>query len=116
MMALLSLILIYGDSLLLAGLEADLRRAPGLQVLHVTAGARPGGVCLPEGGVVVYDQAETDLGQLAPWLAAQPHLTLLGLDAECDRVHVVTGHSRTVLAVGDLSRLVMQAAAASRSN
>lgn len=112
----LPLILICGDSLLLAGLEADLRPAPGLRVLHVAAGARPGGVCLPEGGVVVYDQAETDLGQLAPWLAAQPHLTLLGLDAECDRVHVVTGHSRAVLAVGDLSRLVMQAAAADRAS
>jgi len=107
-------ILICGDSLLLAGLEAELRRAPGLQVqalkvseiLAETLKASPTFRVL-----VVYDQAETDLRQLAPWLADCPNLTLLGLDAEHDRVHVVTGQSEPVRAVGDLSRLVIQAAA-----
>jgi hypothetical protein len=112
MMPSFPLILICGESLLLAGLETSLRRAPGLQVLHLSTCALPGEARLPEaGGVVVYDQAETGLRQLAPWLADCPHLTLLGLDAENDRVHVVTGQSRAVLAVGDLTRLVLQVAA-----
>jgi hypothetical protein len=107
----LPLILICGDSLLLAGLEANLRRAPGLQVLHLATCAPQSGAGLPEAGVVVYDQAETGLPQFVSWLADCPHLTLLGLDAEHDRVHVVTGQSRAVLAVGDLTRVVIQAAA-----
>ncbi len=106
----LPLILICGDSLLLAGLEADLRRAPGLQVLHLAPPALQSGASLPATGVVVYDQAESDLGQLAGWLADCPGLTLLGLDAERDRIHVVTGHSQAVRAVGDLARVVLEAA------
>jgi hypothetical protein len=109
----LPLILICGDSLLLAGLEASLRGAAGVQVqtlkpqtLKVSETFR----VLSEGAVAVYDQAETDLGLLAPWLADCPGLTLLGLDAERDRIHVVTGHSQAVRAVGDLSRLVLEAA------
>jgi hypothetical protein len=107
----LPLILICGDSLLLAGLEASLRRAPGLQVLHLATPALPGEARLPAaGGVVVYDQAEIGLGQLAGWLADCPGLTLLGLDAERDRIHVVTGHSQAVRAVGELTRVVLEAA------
>jgi hypothetical protein len=105
-------IALCGDSLLLAGLEADLRRTAGLQVLHLAAPillqseARP-----PEVGVVVYDQAATELRQFAGWLTDCPDLILLDLDAEHDRVHVVAGHSRPVLTIGDLARLVQQAAA-----
>ncbi len=107
----LPLILICGDSLLLAGLEASLRGAAGVQALHLPADTAPDAARLPAAGaVVVYDQAESDLGQLAPWLTACPGLTLLGLDAERDRIHVVTGHSQAVRAVGDLARLVLEAA------
>lgn len=60
---------------------------------------------------MVYDQAESELRQLAGCLADCPRLTLLGLDAEQhDRIHVVTGHSRAVRAVGDLTRVVLEAA------
>jgi len=110
MMPSLPLILICGDSLLLAGLEASLRGAAGVRVLRLVACALPDEARLPEGGVVVYDQAETGLGQLAPWLANCPGLTLLGLDAERDRIHVVTGHSRAMRAVGELTRVVLEAA------
>ncbi len=110
------LILIYGDSLLLAGLEASLRGAPGVQVLHLSrAQLQTCQVCETwqvldaTGGVLVYDRAETDLGQLAPWLTACPGLTLLGLDAEHDRIHVVTGRSQAVAAVGELTRVVLEA-------
>ncbi len=110
----LPLILICGDSLLLAGLEASLRRAPGVQVqtLKVCETFRVlGEARLPAAGaVVVYDQAESDLRQLAGWLTDCSHLTLLGLDAERDRIHVVTGHSQAVRAVGDLARVVLEAA------
>ncbi len=111
----LPLILICGDSVLLAGLEANLRRAPGLAVLHFAPPALQSGASLPAAGVVVYDQAETGLEQFAPWLAVCPGLTLLGLDAERDRVHVVTSHSQAVRAVGDLARVVLEAAAANRA-
>ncbi len=111
----LPLILICGDSLLLAGLEASLRGAAGVQVqtLKVCETFRVlGDARLPAGGaVVVYDQAEIGLRQLAGWLADCPGLTLLGLDAERDRIHVVTGQDQAVLAVGDLTRLALQAAA-----
>ncbi|MBM4459957.1 MAG: hypothetical protein FJ011_19715 [Chloroflexi bacterium] len=123
-------ILICGNSLLLAGLEASLRNAPGVQVLH--ASDVPGTCEVPgtwgrNAAVAVYDQAETDLGQLAAWLTGAPGvqtlkvsetfrvldgLTLLGLDAEHDRVHVVTGHSRAVAAVGELTRVVLEAVGA----
>jgi hypothetical protein len=105
--------LICGDSLLLAGLEAELRRAPGLQAQALKVSeilAETLKVSQTFRVLVVYDQAETDLGQFAPWLTNCPHLTLLGLDAEHDRIHVVTGHSQAVRAVGDLRRLVLEAA------
>ena len=107
----LPLILICGDSLLLTGLEADLCRIPGLQVLHLAARALQSEARPPAaGGVVVYDQAETGLRQLTDWLADCPNLILLGLDAEHDRIHVVTGHTQAALVVGDLRRLVLEAA------
>jgi len=107
----LPLILICGDSLLLAGLEASLRAASGLQVLRLAACALPDAARLPEGGVVVYDRAETRLSQLVPWLTDCPGLTLLGLDAEHDCIHVVTSHRQAVRAVGDLTRLVLRTTA-----
>ena len=60
----LPLILICGDSLLLAGLAAGLRGAAGVcvQTLKVCETFR----VWSEGAVVVYDQAETALGRLAP--------------------------------------------------
>jgi hypothetical protein len=113
----LPLILICGDSLLLAGLEASLRRAPGVQVqtlkvsqtFRVLGEAQTLKVSETFRVLVVYDQAETALGQLAPWLTDCPGLTLLGLDAEHDRVCVVTGHSQAVRAVGGLARVVLEA-------
>ena len=109
MTASLPLILICGDSLLLAGLEASLRGAAGVQVQSWQV-SQTCQLLSETGAVVVYDQAETALEQLAPWLADCPSLTLLGLDAERDRTHVVTGHSRAVRAVGDLARVVLEAA------
>ena len=110
-------ILICGDSLLLAGLEAELRRAPGVQVQALKVSeilAETLRVCETLRVLVIYDQAETDLRQLAPALADCPNLTLLGLDAEHDRVQVVTGHSQAVRAVGDLTRVVLEAACSDR--
>jgi len=93
-------ILICGNSLLLAGLEASLRSAAGVQVLSWQVSQTCQLLGAAGAAVAVYDQAETDLGQLAAWLTACPDLTLLGLNAEHDRVHMVTGHSRAVTATG----------------
>jgi len=79
-----------------------------VQALHLPAATAPDAARLPAGGVLL--QAETGLEQHAPWLADCPGLTLLGPDAERDRVHVVTGHSQAVRPVGDLTRAVLEAA------
>lgn len=91
------------------------RGASGVQTLHLPAQRGQVGSTFQlldgldeSGAVIVYDQAETDLGQIAAWLTACPSLTLLGLDAEHDRIHVVIGHSRVVAAVGDLTRVVLE--------
>ena len=102
-------ILLCGDSLLLAGLETSLRRQPGLHLLHFSANALMAETSPSEAVVAVYDQSQLRLEQLTEWLNDCPALTLLGLDAEHDRVQVWTSRRQAMLAVGDLERLVLQA-------
>ena len=104
-------ITIYGNSLILAGLEASLRSQDTFSVLHVTPGQ---GNTLANAdiltGMIIYDAQETNTNQFSPWLINSPHLILVGLDNLHNQINVFHSESHRVMAVGDVFRLILQIA------
>ncbi len=101
-------VLLCGNSLFLAGLQASLESASGLQLARVEArsdplwkrlGEEPPDVLILELGTLPGDFCLTLLKEF-------PHLMLLGLDLESDRLLVLSGQSRRALTADDLLQVI----------
>lgn len=105
------MITIFGNSLLMAGLEAGLRDHPAFHILHISPDqilhVSPPDV---DNGIVLYDTSETDLNLLNQWLFTSPHLILIGLDNARNQIIVFHGERHQVLAIGDVTRLILEIA------
>jgi hypothetical protein len=98
----------YGNSLVLAGIQAGLEQCAGLRVLTIDATQPGAGERLSElhPDVVVFDLAAAcPVSSIALW-KAQPNLLLIGIDLAADRALVLSGQSPRVLAVDDLVALI----------
>jgi hypothetical protein len=83
-------LLLYGNSILIAGLTSKLRQAEGLVVTQMEAGdlADLSGV-----DVVVVDLRDGKTSQALPALCAAPGVLLVGMDAITNTLTVLTGQS-----------------------
>ena len=108
-------VLLYGRSLLLAGVAASLARCPGLQVAQAatwTEASRLLAECMPD--VLIFDLTDTcesrpeghGIFDILALLFKNPHLLLIGLDAECNRAVLVSGQEAQSLSLSKIEEIV----------
>jgi hypothetical protein len=99
-------VLLYGDTLVLAGLQASLARCTDVEIVTLECPAT-GEALLGSGArVVVYDQAAVQPEALLAEMQSVPGLLLIGVDAASDRLQVVSSHRQQAVGVDDLVGII----------
>ncbi len=103
-----SSVVFYGSSVLLAGLEADLRSRGQLEVVAIAAEGGDEvariGACDPD--AVVFDLAATRPDFAVSLLGERPGLLLIGVDPSSDRLVVLSGRQAPAVTATDLIRAI----------
>lgn len=103
-----SRVLLYGKSLVLAGLGASLRAYTSLEVIPLDAGS---GVTLQElcayhAAALIFDVAAVPPEFPFSLLREQPELTLIGLDAAGDKFLLLSGRQAHSITTGQLVQII----------
>ena len=110
-------VVLYGNSLLMAGVEVSLRDQPGLDVVRIDATlpnvAQSLSALQPD--VVIFDLTSPPSNLQLPTsnlhfpssiLQEHPGISLIGLDLNSNKVLVLSGQEHTVLAANDLAQVI----------
>lgn len=100
-------VLLYGQSLLLSGVAADLVEVPGLEVARATTWAEAGRLLatrIPD--VLIFDLSGTCESHVLPLLFENPHLVMVGLDAEHNQAVLVSGQEARSLTLKQIRLIV----------
>ena len=106
-------LMLYGDSLLLAGIGVQLRSHAGLEVITVEAGTKSllDLVRAFKPAALLFDFALTPPDFAVPLLREYPDLLLIGVDPSRDEFFVLTSRAIAALSVGDLISVIRERAA-----
>ncbi|MHB1317236.1 MAG: hypothetical protein ACYCYF_01315 [Anaerolineae bacterium] len=99
-------VLLVGDTLVLAGLEASLRACDSLEVVTVGEIACREALVGAGASVVVYDRTLTGLEQLVAALQGDPDLVLIGVDPSSDGLLVTASREQHAPGVEDLLEII----------
>lgn len=105
-------VLLYGQSILMVGVETQLRGYPELSVVAAAADR----ACLPElidahrANVLLYDMSVTAPDLVLPLLRSHPDLIAIGMDPSSDQHLLLTGRSVAACDIGNLLDVVRKAA------
>ncbi len=106
-------LVLYGNSVFLAGIKAELERDRdlGLDLLGVEAGRPDVTYLLHERKprAVLFDLGMDQPSFVIPMLRELPGMLMIGLDPSSDEMLVLTCHPVQALAVRDLVRLILEA-------
>lgn len=99
---------LYGDSLFLNGIAKSLEAAPWLEVVRIQPGAPE---APPPGEALVASLLIFDIHEASPELMLRlfketPHLILLALDPEGDRLMVLSSQASGARTTGDLIEVI----------
>ena len=103
-------VLLYGDSLFLAGIKAELARCADFELITLRAGA----TSLPELAgrqgrhTLLFDFAVTAPDFAMPALREHPDLRVIGVDPSSNKILVVTCQSTTAFSIADLVSVIRQ--------
>jgi hypothetical protein len=102
-------VVLYGNSLLIAGVEASLRGRPDLDVVRIDTALSDAGTRLnalrPD--VVIFDLIAPHYSEFAiPFLREHPGLPLIGLDPNSKTVTVLSNQRYTALTVNELAQVI----------
>lgn len=97
-------VVVFGNSLNMAGVETSLRAARGLKVCAVNPGTAHECQCLKESNpdVIVFDLSDQSSSLDFGLLRERPGLRVIGVDTRSDELLVLTCHSARALTVSDL--------------
>lgn len=99
-------ILLYGNSILIAGLASKLQLTKDWNMTQVDSG------CIEDLGsvnVIVYDMRDSTITETLPKLRGLPGVTLISLDALTDTVTIVTGQSHPAHSMQDILDVLKKA-------
>ena len=101
---------LYGDSLFLNGIAKSLEAAPWLEVVHIQPGAPE---APPPGEALVASLLIFDIHEASPELMLRlfketPHLSLLALDPEGDRLMVLSSQASGARTIDDLMEIIQR--------
>lgn len=100
-------VLIYGNSVFMAGVETILRGRPGIDVTRLAPDIRS----LPDFGclapdVILFDSAAPEAALALRFLKQHPGVTLIGLNGGGQRAVVVSGREQAVVTTDDLAQVL----------
>lgn len=98
-------VILYGSSLFLSGVELALRRRGEWAVLRLHPGALAELEALQR-GVLIYDLNEAKEQFASDFLAAHPHMRVIGLDGTRGQARVWRSEQHTMARLDDLSDLL----------
>ncbi len=98
-------VLIYGNSLMLAGMQTSLRACPELQVIVLDEPASEAELLASDVSVVIYDAAAIQSEILLTQMQAQPDLLLMGIDPETHEV-LLAGQKAGSIALEQILQIV----------
>lgn len=104
-------VLLYGSSLLIAGMAVSLRDRPDLRVMWVETTSADGACQFAElrpDAIVVdrTDGSSTDLPDLAHLLETYPGTLIVGLDLTSREVTLLSSHQQSVSRIEDLADVI----------
>ena len=99
-------ILLYGNSILIAGLNRKLENLPGWRVLCVSKG-QPGDLNNVE--IVVIDLRDANSTNMLITLGKHPHLLLVGMDGLTNSLTLLTGQTQPMHSLQDVLDALQQA-------
>jgi hypothetical protein len=100
-------VLLFGRSLLLAGVAASLEQCPDLHVVHALAWQDL--IRLPQEIVpdaVIFELGDVQERHILPILLRNPALIMLGLDPECNQAVLLTGQEARSLSVAHIKEMI----------
>jgi hypothetical protein len=101
-------IVLFGDSLLMDGVEASLAYQQELNVIRVDAAinnvAQHLQTIAPD--LVIFDLDLPFSAQIVPLLQEQPGIPFIGLDAQCSEVIALSSQHYTALSANDLVKVI----------
>lgn len=103
-------LVLYGNSVFLAGVKAAFCRYSTLEPIMVAPG-RPGATTYIQAlkpRVVIYERSAAQLDLLTPLLHGRPDVLLIGIDACSDEITILSLHKEHVSSVVDLIRVIRQ--------
>jgi DNA-binding NarL/FixJ family response regulator len=102
------LIVLFGDSLLMDGVEASLADKQELDVIRVDATITNVGQHLKSiaPDLVIFDLDIPFSAQIVPLLQEQPGIPFIGLDAQCSEVIALSSQQYTALSANDLVKVI----------
>jgi len=98
-------VLVYGDSLVLAAVEASLRACPWFEVMAVNGPAAEADLLASGPSVVIFDMGAGRPESLLARIQAQPGLLLIGIDPESHEV-LLTGQAAGSITVDQIAHIV----------
>jgi hypothetical protein len=103
-------VVLYGNSVFLAGIKAELERDTTLELLTIETG-HPDALKLirqRQPRVVLFDLGTGQLDCVVSLLRGQPGLLLIGVDPSSDEMLVLSSHPALALSMQDLMQLILE--------
>ncbi len=103
-----SCLVLYGDSVFLAGIKTEFQRRGLPEVITVEAGRpdAPGRICALNPRAVLFDLAAAQPDFAISLLREQPGLLLIGVDPSSDELLVLCSHPARALSMSDLVQVI----------
>ena len=101
-------VVIFGNSIFMAGIETILRGRPGIEVTRLApdltglgdlSGLRP--------DVILYDSTAPEAALALRFLQQHPDVTLIGLNGDGHKAVVVSGREQAVVTTDDLAQVIL---------
>ena len=105
-----SCMVLYGNSVFLAGIKAGLERASTLELIALEAGNPDAAdlIRMRRPQAVLFDLSQAQPDFATPLLLEQPGLMLIGVDPSRDELLVLCSYPVQALSVPDLVRLIIE--------
>lgn len=101
-------VILYGNSMFLAGIKAELESRGQLDVSTIAADCADAGAQIRTGGaaVVIFDLAAAQPDDAMTLLRGSPDLLLIGVDPSSDHLLVLSGQHERAVTTTDLVRVI----------
>ena len=101
-------LVLYGNSMFLAGIKAELERQVALKLIAIDSGCSEAlkQICDCNPCVVLFDMTSEQQGFAVTLLRERPDLTLIGVDPSSNELLVLSGQPQPALSMSDLIKVI----------